>query len=273
MKDARSDEVFSVASKDGTLIGCAVDGDGPPLLMVHGTGDTHLGWRRVRGLLTPHFKLYLMDRRGRGISGDNPEYSLEREWDDVAAVLDAIEGVSLFAHSFGAMCSLEAMLRAREGNLRQAMIYEPSVNRMLSNPVRDTAVDEMARLIAAGDRDHAVELHLRSIINVPDETIARQRALAESWAVRCGMAHTMPRELLALRGYEFEPERFAPITVRTGIIVGGKSPERSHETARQLHRAIPNSELFSLEGQGHFGMLTAPDLFARTLVAFLKPED
>ncbi len=271
MSEASAEQVFNVVSADGTRIGCAVDGAGPPLLMVHGTGDTHLGWRRVRGLLTPHFKLYLMDRRGRGISGDNPDYALEREWEDVAAVLDAIEGVSLFAHSFGAMCSLEGMLRTRKGTLRRAMIYEPSVNRMLSNPKRDAAVDEMARLITVGDRDAVVALHLRSIINASDETIAKQRGLTEAWAIRRGMAHTMPRELIALRDYQFAPERFSAITVPTGIIIGGKSAEHGHVTARRLHDAIPDSKIFPLEGQAHFGMLTAPELFAQTLIGFLKP--
>ena len=179
MNEAVTEDIFTISSADGTQIGCVVDGDGPPLLMVHGTGDTHLGWRRVRGLLRPHFKLYLMDRRGRGVSGDNSDYALEREWDDVAAVLDAIPDVNLFAHSFGAMCALEGILRARKGNLRRAMIYEPSVNRNLRNPVRDKAVDEMGRLIAQGDRDAVVALHLRSIINVSEEAVAKQRNLAD----------------------------------------------------------------------------------------------
>jgi pimeloyl-ACP methyl ester carboxylesterase len=263
------ERVFTATSADGTPIGCVVDGNGPPLLMIHGTGDTHLGWRRVRQLLNQRFTLYLMDRRGRAVSGDNPVYALEREWEDVAAVLDAIgEPVNLFAHSFGAMCALEGMLRCHPGSLRRSVIYEPSVNRTLGNPARGAAIDEMGRLIAAGDREAVVTLHLSRIINLPEEAIAKQRALTESWATRLGMAHTMPRELLALRDYEFDPAHFAGIAAPMRILVGEKSAAHSHATARSLTQAVPGAELLILAGQGHFAMLTAPDRFTEALTDF-----
>jgi pimeloyl-ACP methyl ester carboxylesterase len=263
------EEIFTATSADSTQIGCVVDGAGPPLLMVHGTGDTHLGWRRVRRLLNQRFTLYLMDRRGRGVSGDNPDYALEREWEDVAAVLDAIgEPVNLFAHSFGAMCALEGTLRCRPGSLRRSVIYEPSVNRNLGNPTRDATIDEMGRLIAAGDREGVVRLHLRRIINLPDDAIAKQRAMTDSWAIRLGMAHTMPRELLALRHYEFDPPHFASIAAPVRILVGETSAAHSHATARALTRAVPDAELLVLTGQGHFAMLTAPDRFAEAVTGF-----
>jgi pimeloyl-ACP methyl ester carboxylesterase len=269
MSPMSGETVFTAISADGTPIGCVVDGEGPPLLMVHGTGDTHLGWRRARQLLSPRFKLYLMDRRGRGVSGDNAAYALEREWDDVAAVLDAIgEPVNLFAHSFGGMCALEGALRARRESLRRIAIYEPSVNRNLGNPARDRTIDEMGRLIAAGDRDAVVTVHLSRIINLPDEAIAKQRALTEGWAMRLGMAHTMPRELLALRGYEFDAARFSPLRAPLRVLVGEKSAAHSQATARALSQAVSGSELVVLAGQGHFAMLTAPALFAENLIDF-----
>jgi pimeloyl-ACP methyl ester carboxylesterase len=263
------DPVFTATSADGTPIGCVIDGDGPPLVMVHGTGDTHLGWRRVRQLLNRRFTLYLMDRRGRGVSGDNPAYALEREWEDVATVLDSIgEPVNLFAHSFGAMCALEGMLRARKNRLRRSVIYEPSVNRNLGNPARDRTIDEMGRLIAAGDRESVVMLHLSRIINLPDEAIAKQRALTESWAIRLGMAHTIPRELLALRDYRFDAARFSAIRAPMRVLVGEKSAAHSQATARALGQAVSGAELVVLADQGHFTMLTAPVLFAETLTGF-----
>jgi len=268
MGDAITEETFVVRSADGTQIGCVVDGEGPPLLMVHGTGDTHLGWRRIRPLLRRHFKLYMMDRRGRGVSADRDDYALEREWDDVAAVIDAIDGVNLFGHSFGAMCALEGVLRARRGTLRRLAVYEPSVNRMAPNAARDGAVDEMGRLIARGDRDAVVETHLRHIIRASDETIAKQRAMPDTWAARRAMAHTMPRELLALRRYRFEPARFSAIAVPTQILYGETSAPHARQISEELHGAIAGSRLVMLEGQGHFGMLMAPELVAGMLTAF-----
>jgi len=235
--------------------------------MIHGTGDTHLGWRRIRPHLTPRFTLYLMDRRGRGVSGDREEYALEREWEDVAAVIDAIpEPVNVFAHSFGAMCALEAALSAT--NIRRMCVYEPSVNRNTGNARREFTIDEMSRLCALGDRDAVVTVHLRNIINASDETIEKQRSQKEAWAARMAMAHTMPRELQALRNYRFDARRFAPIGVPLRVLLGEKSVGHGPETARSLVDAVRGSELVRLQGQGHFAMLTAPELLAQTLGEF-----
>ncbi|OGA02318.1 MAG: hypothetical protein A3H35_04315 [Betaproteobacteria bacterium RIFCSPLOWO2_02_FULL_62_17] len=263
------DKVFTATSRDGTRLGCVVDGQGPPLLMLHGTGDTHLGWRRIRPHLTPHFTLYLMDRRGRGVSDDREEYALEREWEDAAAVIDAIpEPVNVFAHSFGAMCALEAALLA--GNIRSLCVYEPSVNRNTGNAKREFTIDEMARLSALGDRDGVVTVHLRNIINASDETIEKQRGQKEAWAARTAMAHTMPRELQALRHYRFDAQRFATLGVPLRVLLGEKSVGHGPGTAQSLLEAVPGSELVKLEGQGHFAMLTAPDLLARKLIEFFR---
>jgi pimeloyl-ACP methyl ester carboxylesterase len=263
------DRIFTATSADGTRIGCVVDGAGPPLLIIHGTGDTQLGWRRIRPYLAPHFTLYLMDRRGRGVSGDREEYALAREWEDAAAVIDAIpEPVNIFAHSFGAMCALEGALLAR--NVRRMCIYEPSVNRNTGNAKREFTIDEMARLSALGDRDAVVAIHLRNIINASEETIEKQRSQKEAWAARLAMAHTMPRELQALRSYQFDARRFAAIAVPLRLLLGEKSVGHGPGTAQSLLDAVPGAELVKLEGQGHFAMLTAPELLAQKLIEFLR---
>jgi len=261
--------IFTAASRDGTQLGCVVDGQGPPMLIIHGTGDTQLGWRRIRPYLTPCFTLYLMDRRGRGVSGDRDEYALEREWEDVAAMIDAIaEPVNIFAHSFGAMCALEGALSA--GNVRRMCVYEPSVNRNTGNAKREFTIDEMARLNALGDRDGVVAIHLRNIINASEEIIEKQRSQSEAWAARLAMAHTMPRELLALRNYQFDARHFAAIGVPLRLLLGEKSVGHGPGTAQSLLDAVPGSELVKLEGQGHFAMLTAPELLAQKLIEFFR---
>lgn len=261
------DRIFTATSTDGTQIGCVLAGEGPPLLIVHGTGDTQLGWRRLRPHLAAHFTLHLMDRRGRGVSGDREDYALAREWQDVAAVIDAIgEPVNVFAHSFGAMCALEGALQAN--NLRRLCVYEPSVNRNSGNAKREFTIDEMARLCALGDRDGVVALHLGNIINASEETIDKQRSQKEAWAARMAMAHTMPRELQALREYRFDAQRFAAIGVPLLVLLGEKSVGHGPETARMLLDAVPGAEFLKLQGQGHFAMLTAPELLAQALIEF-----
>jgi pimeloyl-ACP methyl ester carboxylesterase len=273
--------VFTAASKDGAAIGCVVEGKGPPLLVVHGTGDTQRGWRRLAPLLAPHFTLYLMDRRGRGVSGDRDAYALEREWEDVAAVIDAIAEesrsssgnentgrVNVFAHSFGGMCALEgARMTSRIGRM---VIYEPSVNRNIGNPKREFAIEEMARLIALGDRDGVVSIHLRNIINVSEDTLEKQRAQTDAWAGRLAMAHTMPRELQALKHYQFDASRFAKLGVPVTFLLGEKTVGHGPATAQSLVDAVPGARLVKLAGQGHFAMLTAPELLANVIIEALK---
>jgi pimeloyl-ACP methyl ester carboxylesterase len=264
--------IFKARSADGTMIGCAVEGSGTPLIMIHGTGDTYKGFRKLKDQLSPHFTLYMMDRRGRGISGDNEAYALRREYEDVAAVIDqlaeATRGpVNVFAHSFGAMCALEGALLAH--NLRRMVCYEPSLNRTTSDPKRDAAIEKMRDLIAQGDRDATVATHLRGIIGVPEETVAKQRAIPDAWAARMVMAHTMPRELHELKSKTFEPEKYNAIAVPVRFLLGGKSVGRGPENAQRLVAAIPGADLVVLEGQGHFGYLTTPELVAGKIIEFL----
>jgi pimeloyl-ACP methyl ester carboxylesterase len=83
------------------------------------------------------------------------------------------------------------------------------------------------------------------------------------------MAHTMPRELHALKSHVFEPERYSRIAIPVRFLLGEKSVGRGPENAQRLVAAIPNAELVVLEGQGHFGYLSAPDLVAAKIIEFL----
>lgn len=268
------EKLFTAISKDGTQIRCAMDGTGAPLVMIHGTGDTYKGFRRLKEHLAPHFTLYMMDRRGRGISGDgdDAQYELAREFEDVAATIDAIAretggGVNVFAHSFGAMCALEGALLTN--NLKRMVCYEPSLNRTAADPKRDTTIEKMRGLIAVGDRDGTVAAHLRGIINTTEEVVEKQRANKDGWAERMAMAHTMPRELHALKSHVFEPDRYSPISAPVRFLLGEKSVGRGPENAQRLVAAIPHAELVILEGQGHFGYLAAPELIAAKIVEFI----
>jgi pimeloyl-ACP methyl ester carboxylesterase len=98
-----------IRSKDGTPIAYWHSGAGAPLLLVHGATGDHLTWTPVLPALERHFSVYTMDRRGRGESGDGNTYAIEREFEDIAAVVDAIGGaVDVLGSSFGATCALEA---------------------------------------------------------------------------------------------------------------------------------------------------------------------
>ena len=94
-------------------IACEVSGAGPPLVLVHGAGSARWSFDLLRPHLEGRFTVIALDRRGRGDSTDGDEYSLERECDDVAAVVrDAGEGAFLFGHSYGGLVAAGAALRS-----------------------------------------------------------------------------------------------------------------------------------------------------------------
>lgn len=100
---------MTVVSKDGTQIASWRSGKGPALVLVHGTTADHTIWDGLVPRLTPYVTVYAMDRRGRGASGDNKAFAVEREVEDVAAVVNGIGGrVDVMGHAYGALWALEA---------------------------------------------------------------------------------------------------------------------------------------------------------------------
>src|SRR5258706_11204722 len=116
----------TVISKDGTPIAPLREGEGAPLILVHGTGGASARWIPLLPYFTPHFNVIVVDRRGRGESGDTQLYGIQREFEDIAAVVDSLgEPAFLLGHSFGGLCSLEASLLT--SNIRKLVIYESPI--------------------------------------------------------------------------------------------------------------------------------------------------
>jgi pimeloyl-ACP methyl ester carboxylesterase len=253
-------------SADGTILACDVAGDGPPLVLVHGTSADHTRWAPVITPLSADFTTYAMDRRGRGASADADEYSIELEFDDVAAVIDGIGGdVDVLGHSYGAVCSLEATLRTPR--VRRLVLYEPPL------PVGIEVyppglIERLDQLLAAGDPDGVVATFFREVVRMPEAELDIMRA-DPSWEARVAAAHTIPRELRIADAYDPDFERFATVRVPTLLLLGGDSPSFLVDPTRRLHASISESKLTVLPGQQHVAMNTAPDLFLDHVIDFL----
>jgi pimeloyl-ACP methyl ester carboxylesterase len=252
-------------SRDGTQIAFYRRGSGSPLLLVHGTGATDpTGWPAFPAL-EERFGVVTLDRRGRGESGDSATYAIEREFEDVAAVMDAIGGtVDLLGHSFGGLLALEAARLTR--NIRKLVLYE-------GVPLPDSAfpegvVDRLEALLKAGDREGILTTHYRDLVGMSPDEIEQFRA-SPAWPVRLASAHTVPRELRALERYAFDPDRFRELQTPTLLLLGGDSPQFAHEATQTVDRALPNSQVVVMPGQQHIAMYTAPDLFVSELTRFL----
>jgi pimeloyl-ACP methyl ester carboxylesterase len=117
-------DMETIKSNDGTLIAFRKTGSGPPLVLIHGGTADYTRWNPVLPELEQKFTVYAVDRRGRGRSTESGEYSIQREFEDVAAIADATgEPVYLLGHSLGAFISLEAALLTK--NIRKLILYEP----------------------------------------------------------------------------------------------------------------------------------------------------
>jgi len=267
-------ETETVTSADGTTIAYERTGSGPPLVLVHGGGDVHEFWD-LAGVCTAfadHFTVYAMDRRGRGESGDTAAYALEREADDVAAVVDSIDDpVVLLGHSYGALCALEAVLRT--DNLRKLVLNEPPIQVGDHEPLEvEEAVAEIQRLLDEGENEGALVLMLEEVAQLnPDELDAARSS--PIWPDMVDAAHTLPRELRANAEYEFDAARFADVTTPTLMLTGGESLPFFTDAAEAVTDALPNSRLVTFDGHAHEPMNTAPDRFIDEVLAFVRASN
>ena len=260
----------TVTSRDGTPIAYRRSGEGPPLMLVHGTAADHSRWRPVLPALEERFTVYAIDRRGRGGSGDAEGYAMEREFEDIASVVDSIgEPVNLLGHSYGALSSLEAALLTR--NVRKLVLYEPAIDVTGEGIFPPGVVDRMEAMLEAGDRDGVVSTTMREVAGLPPETVEQLRSLPV-WQARVAVAHTIPRELRANEAYGFNPERFGGLEVPTLLLLGGNSPASFEEAAKAVDEALPDSRIVVMPGQGHAAMDTATDLFTAEVLGFLTAD-
>ena len=258
-----------ILSKDGTPIAYQRSGAGAPLVMVHGTLSSHGGWAHVLPELEKQFTVYAVDRRGYGESEDNAAYALEREAEDIAALVDSIGSeVNLFGHSFGGLCVLEAALLTR--NLRRLIVYEPSPLPVPGVPLYpEGIIDRLQALVDAGDRETAVLTVFRDLVRVPPDELEYYKA-SPRFPAWVSAVHLAPRETRAEEEYRFVPERFQQQHVPTLLLLGGDSPDLFKRTIETWHTAFPNSRIGVLPGQQHIAHYTAPDLFIREVQAFLS---
>jgi pimeloyl-ACP methyl ester carboxylesterase len=262
--------MHTVKSRDGTRIAFWKSGSGPPLVLIHGAVADHTTtWRSVLPELERRFTVCAMDRRGRGGSSDTTPYALEREVEDVLAVVRELgAGVSVVGHSHGALCALEA---ARLSDALAGLVLYEGVPLRGSDDLQVTVVDRLEAQLAAGDVEGVLTTLLCDVAEMPAHDVEQLRAQREAWAVRLGNARTVPRELRAYVQYTFSADRFRGTAVPTLLLVGSGSPAREHESARVIAAALPHGRVGVLEGQQHTAMHSAPDLFVSEVATFLGP--
>ena len=259
-------------SADGTWIAFDRIGAGDPVIIV----DAALCDRRVgpaqslARLLAPHFTVITYDRRGRGASGDTPPYAIEREVEDIAALLAEAGGSAcLWGMSSGAVLALEAANQL--DGVRKLALYEAPLIVDDNGPATRMQWDQIDEAVAAGKRSDAVRIFLRGV-GVPRFFAALMR-LSPLWPKLTSLAHTLPYDGALVRGYQqgraLPATRWQAVTAPVLVMAGGKSPEWMHRGNGALAAALPNALYCTLDGQSH---QLKPAAHAPALVEFFRGQ-
>jgi pimeloyl-ACP methyl ester carboxylesterase len=239
----------TVTSKDGTTIAFDRLGGGPPLILVSGGSTDRMANAPLAELLAPDFTVFNYDRRGRGPSGDTPPYAVEREVEDIDAVIAAAGGSAfLYGTSSGAALALEA---AASGlSVSKLALWEPPfILDQNARPPKDQ-VEQYNRMIAEGRRGDAVEYFMTKVVGLPPEFAAQARS-APFWKATEDIAHTLAYDATIMGDYSLPTQRAASVKAPTLVIAGGASMPFMRETAEALADALPNGQTHVLEAQEH----------------------
>jgi pimeloyl-ACP methyl ester carboxylesterase len=256
--------IITVTSKDGTPIAIECAGAGPSLVIVHGGTGDRSRWKPLFPLFASHFTVCAMDRRGHGASGDSPDYTLQKEAEDVAAVVNSRPGpVFVLGHSLGGVCSLEAAFLTDK--ISKLVLYEPPVQER----DRSEIASQMESLVRVGEREQALTLFLRDVVMVsPAEIEAMKRR--PSWPKMVDGIESQVRQLRALDAYHFDPNRMRMVKIPTLLLTGSKTASPDLKRAiNVLMNTLPNGRLIVMEGQEHNAMDTIPHEFAKVVTSFL----
>jgi pimeloyl-ACP methyl ester carboxylesterase len=267
------DQVFS---SDGTRIAFDRYGGGPPLVLVGGAFQHRaidLTSAGLAKLLAPQFSVYVYDRRGRGDSGDTAPYHVEREIEDLAALIDGAGGSAhVFGMSSGGALALHAA--AAGAPMLTLSLFEPPfiVDGSRTVPPPDLAA-RYTELATSGRRDEAVELFLTAAVELPPEVIAQLRG-APVWPALESVAHTLAYDAAVMdetmTGSPTALRRWASVDVPALVLDGGDSPAWARNAVQALVDTLPNARRVTLEGQTH---QVSADVLAPALREFLMQYD
>lgn len=256
----------AIESADGTMLSVTVMGDGPPMVLVHGTTNDKSAWAFVQPLLAEHHRVWAYDRRGRGGSGDGEAHSLEHEVDDLRAVLAAAgERPHLVGHSFGAILALEA---ARfEPALASLTIYEPPLHGDRDLGAADRAVE----LLRAGRHEEAALIFLPKLAGLSEDEIEMVRSMPDVWnRIVEVAAATFERESAVVNSLPWDPDRYRSIEAPTLHVTGELTDLPVQVTHEEVLVAMPKAEHAIIEGQRHLALVGAPEAFSEAVLRFTR---
>jgi pimeloyl-ACP methyl ester carboxylesterase len=255
----------TIESTDGTSIGYRKLGSGSPIVLIHGSISAGDQWLAVAEQLANNHTVYIVDRRGRGLSADAEDYSLSTESDDIKAMLGvAGDGSALLGHSYGAICALEAV---RTGaSVSSLVLYEPP--RPVDAPTAGAALGVYTAAVDAGDGDKAMRVAAEHFLRISPEEAAGLAA-SPLWAGMVELSPTWTRELIEIDKTDVLIEQYSKVDVPTLLLVGEASPAHLVGASRHLQQGLANVTEKTFPGQNHFAHVMDPASVADAIYAFL----
>jgi len=252
----------NVRSQDGTAIAFDQSGEGPPIILVLGAFNDHFTGSALAERLSEHFTVFNVDRRARGESSDTAPYAIEREIEDIAALIDEAGGsTSVFGYSSGAVLSLMA---AEQGlPITKLALYEPPflIEQGLAERSRTVAI-RLSELLSQGLRGEAVELYQTDVVGIPAEVVAQLRNAPFRPALEA-IAQSLVYDATILGKMDLLASRLSSIAVPTLLISGEASPAMLGDAAQAVADTLPHAQHRRLPGQTH-------DLVAEVLAPVLE---
>jgi pimeloyl-ACP methyl ester carboxylesterase len=262
-----------IKSKDGTQIAYEKTGAGPAIIIVNGA----LSYRAVyddkslMSALSKDFTLYTYDRRGRGESTDTTPYSVDREIEDIEALITEAGGSAyLYGASSGAVLSLLAAARLGKSRISKLALYEPpfvSVSEKDKKKFEDQ-VKRIGELIKTGNRGDAAAFHFTAI-GTPPEALEKLRKSRE-WPLMENVEHTLAYDYAILDDGAVPVDAAKQATMPVLVMNGEKSLPLMSEAANNLSRNLPNAQRKILNGQTH---QASPEILAPVLKEFFKQTE
>jgi pimeloyl-ACP methyl ester carboxylesterase len=254
-------------SRDGTPIAFERLGDGEPVILVSAALQGRATYHPLAEELARHLTVFTYDRRGRGDSGDTAPYAVEREIEDLGAVIAEAGGTaSVYGHSSGAAL----VLHAAAGGLPidKIVLHEPPFGSGSDEERRaeQDEAEQISALLAQDRRGDAVRFFLASM-GLPPELLDH---LSQDPAMVANAPTILydPFEVMSehSRGGKTPADQASSVTAPALVLAGGGSPEWMIDAARQIADALPNGRLRVLEGQEH---VVPPEVIAPVLTEFI----
>ncbi|WP_219511498.1 alpha/beta fold hydrolase [Nonomuraea ceibae] len=269
----RTTTTTTVISRDGTPIAFEQLGAGPAVILVASALADRKDAAKLARLLAPRFTVINYDRRGRGASGDGSAYTVEREIEDVAALIHHAGGsASLFGSSSGAVLALRAA--AAGLNVDRLALYEPpfAVTGDGFAPPAGFA-QEIDALLAADRPGDAVKHFMTRAQGMPSFMVAMMRLMPGVWSTLKRLAPTLPYDIAVMgdtqQGRPLDAAAWAGAVAPTLVLTGSKSPAGFHDAARALVEVLPHAEHRTLASLNHGAVMMAPHKLAPVLSDFL----